>query len=171
MERWYIAHCQSKCLKGLLSQVSILSTETYLPVENRITRRKDCGGSRLSQKPLFPGYLFVRFDPEITNPGKFTDIPGIFSFLSVGERLCVIGDDVINALRCVRILRLEPSDTRVQCVNLSPGLISKIQRIYTISEPLERKVEFMRLLQRDDVFSELLSNASHIYAVVDGKSL
>jgi len=150
VERWYITHCQCKNLMRILKQVSMLSNECYLPVETRITRRKDCGGTRLSQKPLFPGYLFVRFDLEVIHPGKFTEINGIYSFLTVGEKLCVISDDVVNALKCVHILRYEPSGNCVQCTNLSPALISSIQQIYTISEPLDRQSELMSLLQNND---------------------
>lgn len=128
----------------------MLSNECYLPVETRITRRKDCVGTRLSQKPLFPGYLFIRFDPEVINPGKFTEINGIYSFLTVGEKLCVVSDDVVNALKCVHILRFEPSGNCVQCTNISPALMSFIQQIYTITEPLDRQAELMKIIQDDD---------------------
>ncbi|TCZ24166.1 transcription termination/antitermination NusG family protein [Pantoea agglomerans] len=150
MERWYITHCQSKNLMRILKQATMLSSECYLPVETRITRRKDCGGTRFSQKPLFPGYLFIRFDLEVIHPEKFTDINGIYYFLTTGEKLCVIDDEIVNALKCVHNLRFGPSGNCVQCTNFSAALISSIQRIYTISGPLERQVELLKLLQSDN---------------------
>lgn len=170
MENWYLAQCQHKCFDRVLRWVSILNVECYFPLETRITRRKDCCGSRVFQKPLLPGYLFTRFDPEVIHPTKITDIPGIYSFVRFSDTPCIIRDEVIQALRCVRILRINPTDNCVECANLSPALISAIQRIYAISSPLERQVEFMRLLERDDVLEELLSDTSHVYTAVAGIS-
>lgn len=162
MVNWYLAQCQNKRFDRVLRWISNFNVECYFPLETRITRRKDCGGSRLSQKPLLPGYLFARFDPEIIHPTKITDIPGVQSFVRFGDTLCIVRDDVISALKCVRILRVDPTDDCVECANLSPALISAIQRIYAISWPLERQVEFMRLLERKDVLEELSSERSPI---------
>lgn len=170
MENWYLAQCQNKSFDRVLRWISSLNVECYFPLETRITRRKDCGGSRVSQKPLLPGYLFVCFDPEVTHPTKITDIPGVHSFVRFGDMPCIIRDEVIKALKCVRILRIDPTDNCVECANLSPALISAIQRIYAIPRPLERQVEFMRLLERSDVLEELLSDTSHIYTAVTGIS-
>lgn len=168
MKNWYLAQCQNKSFDRVLRWVSNLNVECYFPLETRITRRKDCGGSRLSQKPLLPGYLFACFDPEVTHPTKITDLPGVHSFVRFGDTPCIVRDEVINALKCVRVLRIDPTDNCVECANLSPALISAIQRIYAISRPLERQVEFMRLLERKDVLEELLSDPSHIYTAVTG---
>lgn len=153
MKNWYLAQCQNKSFDRVLRWVSNLDVECYFPLETRITRRKDCGGSRLSQKPLLPGYLFACFDPEVIHPTKITDLPGVHSFVRFGDTPCIVRDEVINALKCVRVLRIDPTDN---C------------GIYAISRPLERQVEFMRLLERKDVLEELLSDPSHIYTAVTG---
>ncbi|WP_148127636.1 transcription termination/antitermination NusG family protein [Candidatus Erwinia dacicola] len=66
MENWYLAQCQNKSFDRVLRWVSSLNVECYFLLETRITRRKDCGGSRVSQKPLLPGYLFFLIPKLLT---------------------------------------------------------------------------------------------------------
>lgn len=162
MDNWYLAMCQRKNFERVVCRISKLEIECYFPLETRIIHRKDCGGSRVSQKPLLPGYLFVRFDPEIIHTSKMTSIPGFYSFVRFGEFPCVVPDKIIKTLKFVRLLRIDPDC--VECTNLSPSLLSAIQKIYTVFSSFERQAEFMCFLAKnEDVRRELLNNDSGVY--------
>jgi transcriptional antiterminator RfaH len=53
----------------------MLNIESFVPTEVKISRRRDCNGCRTTEKPLFPGYIFLRFDPEEIHTTTFTEIP------------------------------------------------------------------------------------------------
>lgn len=147
-------------MSNAISRLKLASLAEKIVVD-RVCRRNHCYQAICS---------FVLIPKLVTHPTKITDIPGVHSFVRFGDMPCVVRDEVIKALKCVRILRIDPTDNCVECANLSPALISAIQRIYAIPRPLERQVEFMRLLERSDVLEELLSDTSHIYTAVTGIS-
>jgi transcriptional antiterminator RfaH len=166
MENWYLLTCQIQKPEFVYSRLSCLGVTHYLPLETRITARKDRASCRVRQKPLFPGYLFVKIDPDIVHPTQLTEIPGVFCFVRFGQHSGIVRDEVVEALKCVRIMRIDPTNNSVECANLSPVLISTVERIYTISCPLQRQTEFMRFLERECVNKELFAESSCIYTSV-----
>lgn len=163
MKNWYLLNCQIQRFDRVFQRISSLGVECYYPVETRITPRKNRPSPHVRQKALLAGYLFVHIDPEIVHPTTLTDIPGAHYFVRFGAAACVIQPEIIAALKCVRMLRLDPHCEGVECMNLSPSLISKIQKIYGLPA-LERQIEFIRLLEHPDSLSELLTERSRIYS-------
>ncbi|MDC9583115.1 transcription termination/antitermination NusG family protein, partial [Xenorhabdus sp. PR6a] len=103
MKSWYLLHSQIHNFQRVIARIESFGIETYYPVETRISRRKDCNGQRITQKPLFPGYLFLSFDPKEIHTTKITDIPGVNRFIRFGNNPCIIHEDVIAALKCAAI--------------------------------------------------------------------
>jgi transcription antitermination factor NusG len=71
--------------------------ECFLPV----SRSKRHWSDRIKQLdvPLFPGYLFCRFDPNNRLPVLKT--PGVIQIVGIGKTLIPIDDDEVAALQCV----------------------------------------------------------------------
>lgn len=166
MENWHVLHCQVQRFDRVFNRVSSLGITCYYPQETRITARKDCASSRVNQRPLLSGYLFVRIDPEVTHPTVLTDIPGAHSFVRFGDEACIVNPKIIEALKAVRIVRLNPRSDCIECLNISPALVAAIQKIYSLPEVLQRQVEFMRLLEQPDFIEELLSDNSRVYTAI-----
>lgn len=165
MQSWYLLHCQIQRFERVYQKISSLDIECYYPIETRIIPRKNRASPHIRHKALFTGYLFVHLDPEFTHPTKLTNIPGAHYFVKYGRSPCIVKPEIIAALKCVRLLRLNPQDEGVECMNLPPALLIAIQRIYGLPT-LERKIEFMRLLEHSDTLSELLIDHSHVYSTI-----
>ncbi len=62
---WFVAQLRPQGLKRALEHLQRQGFETFAPVV--LTNAKGASVARQTQKPLFPGYLFIKFDPE--HPG------------------------------------------------------------------------------------------------------
>jgi transcription antitermination factor NusG len=59
---WYVAHVRPRCEKKLVEQGKIYKFPTTLPTYKSIKKYR---GKKVSfNKPLFPGYVFLRLNPE-----------------------------------------------------------------------------------------------------------
>ena len=52
--------------------------------------KKNC--KRVREEPLFEGYLFVRFDPELVHTTKITQRPGVNYFVRFGGEPWLLPD-------------------------------------------------------------------------------
>ncbi len=69
--------------------------ETFLPIYSR--RHKYSGRSRSFDLPLFPGYVFSRFDPSVRLPILTT--PGVLQVMGTGRTPEPVPDSQIDAIR------------------------------------------------------------------------
>jgi transcription antitermination factor NusG len=78
-EPWYAVWTRSRHEKAVYDQLARKTIETFLPTIPRWSRWKD--RKKKIDWPLFPGYLFVRTDPEQTLPIRMcTGVVSIVSF-------------------------------------------------------------------------------------------
>jgi transcriptional antiterminator RfaH len=75
---------------------SQLALETLNPKQRKM--RRSFGTARAVSGPLFPGYLFARFDPErFLHTIRYTR--GVRNVLHFGQTLLRVEDDIITSLR------------------------------------------------------------------------
>lgn len=125
MRNWYLLQCQVQNFQRITTRIHMLNIESFVPTEVKISRRRDCNGCRTTEKPLFPGYIFLRFDPEEIHTTTFTEIPGARHFVSFGGQPETVSDTIIAALKCSAHLLIYPEDNAVGFKNLPPELIEK----------------------------------------------
>ena len=97
MERWYVLHTKTSAEKRVASALHRREVEAYLPMIPLIP-----GNARDEQKkrqPLFPGYLFARFNLTSGNPTNWKWIPGLRYLVSFGEVAVPVPDEVIALIR------------------------------------------------------------------------
>lgn len=100
MDAWYLLNYQARIYNKVLNGLAGLAIECYSPKKMVLKARadkKNC--KRVREEPLFEGYLFVRFDPELVHTTKITQRPGVNYFVRFGGEPKVIPEDVINALQ------------------------------------------------------------------------
>ncbi|EIN0583682.1 transcriptional antiterminator NusG [Salmonella enterica subsp. enterica serovar Newport] len=147
MYEWYVLYCNSQDVERITRRANGLNVEVFCPRYIKITPRKDCRAVRQEEKILFPNYLFLYFDVGITHTSTITSIPGAHGFVSFGAEPCTVPESVITAIKCARIMALNPDEDAIECRNIAPDMLEKIQELTLIKSPLQRQVAFSRLLQ------------------------
>lgn len=104
-ERWYAIRVQSK-FESVASEVLLgKGYEAFLPLYKSVRRWSD--RKKTLELPLFPGYLFCRF-----NPGDrmlpIVTTPGVIGVVSAGRTPLSIEDDEITGLQLMLRSSVEP---------------------------------------------------------------
>jgi transcriptional antiterminator NusG len=122
--------------------------QQFLPVYRSRRRRSDRVVE--SQKPLFPGYVFCRFDPKNRLPIMTTS--GVISVVSVGKEPAPITDREIEAVHAILNsgLAAEPCPfLRVgQSVRVNRGVLAGVEGILVYKKSEWRMVVSIEMLQR-----------------------
>ncbi|EBO8105889.1 transcriptional antiterminator NusG [Salmonella enterica] len=147
MYKWYVLYCNSQDVDHIIRRVKLIDVKAFCPRYIKVTTRKDCHAVRLEDKALFPNYLFLFFDVNKTHTSTITSIPGAHGFVKFGATPCVVPASVILTIRCARLMALNPDENAIECRNIAPDLLAKIQELSLIRSPLQRQVAFSRLLQ------------------------
>ena len=92
---WYAVRVRSKFERIVSTSLSGKGYEEYLPLYH--SRRKWSDRSKDLDLPLFPGYLFCRFDVEFRLPILVT--PGVISIVGIGRIPVAISDEEIEAIQ------------------------------------------------------------------------
>jgi len=97
MTEWIVAHCHANAEIKAESHLRRQGFEVYLP-KFKATRRH---ARRIETvvRPLFPRYLFIKFDENSTHWRPIRSTVGVSHLLSAGERPLVAPPWVIEQLR------------------------------------------------------------------------
>lgn len=145
---WYAVRIQSKLGSLAFDTLRGKGYEAYLPLSRSGRRWSD----RVKQldRPLFPGYLFCRFDVRRRLPILTT--PGVISIVGAGKTPLPIDDEEIDTVRAVvhsglavqpwPFLRLGSK------VYVEAGPLAGVEGIITNTDKVYRLVVSVSLLQR-----------------------
>jgi len=94
-QAWYALQVRSRKENYVASQIMRQGYECFLPtykcIRNWSDRRKEV------EQPLFPGYLFCRFDFQQRRPVILT--PGVLQIIGIGRTPVPVSEDEIRALQ------------------------------------------------------------------------
>ena len=103
---WFAIQARTCAEKTASAVLQNKGYECYLPLAKSKRRWSD----RIKQleTPLFPGYLFCRFDPHNRLPVLQT--PGVLQIVGIGKTLIPVDEHEIAAIQCVGMsgLRVQP---------------------------------------------------------------
>jgi len=118
---WYVVNTLTRQEETAEQSLERLGVETFFPriMEERIIRRKR---SRVIS-PLFPGYLFVRFNME-THYRAVQYARGVRGLVAFGERPALIDEAIIESIK----LRLHGGYVTVQPPLFRSGEIVRINK-------------------------------------------
>src|ERR1700744_1423168 len=94
---WYAISVRPKYERVASAALSGKGYEEYLPLYHSIRTWSD--RSKGLDLPLFPGYLFCRFDVQFRLP--ILTIPGVMSIVGIGRTPVAIPDSEIDAIQAV----------------------------------------------------------------------
>ena len=95
--RWYVIHTHPNQEERANGNLISWNVETFAP-RRKERRYGHAGGPSYVVKPLFPRYIFARFNVEdLLHKVRFTR--GVHSVVSFGGSPTPVGDDVIETIR------------------------------------------------------------------------
>jgi len=96
LEHWFAAYTCSSQEKRVAQHLSARRIEYFLPFHRKISRWKN-GLRILIEKPLFPGYIFVKIDSR--DKVRVLELPGVHSIVGAGRQPISLPYEEIEALR------------------------------------------------------------------------
>jgi transcription antitermination factor NusG len=95
--RWYACRTRSRAEKKVLTALESRRVEAYLPLIPRDRQWAD----RIKKVhfPLFPGYVFARFD--LGGLGHVIQTPGLTEIVGVGGRPVAVSDQEIESVQAL----------------------------------------------------------------------
>ena len=97
-QRWYAACTKSSAEQIARSNLAAQGFEVYLPMMKIGRRVRNLGWGEFIE-PLFPGYLFVRFDPTTKSAAPIRSTKGVTGLVRFGADPATIPDEIIAELR------------------------------------------------------------------------
>ncbi len=95
---WYALYTQAGREKHVRAQLRAHSIEAFVPSYSRLVVWGSRGDRVRIETPLFPGYLFARFDANEALP-VIRGVRGVPQVLGPGNRPAAISDALISALK------------------------------------------------------------------------
>lgn len=106
MPKWFAAYTHSCQEKRVAQQLATRNIDFFLPVHRTISHWKN-GLHVPIERPLFPGYVFVKAARE--DRVRILEAPGVHSIVGVGREPVSLPYEEMEALRRgVRLLNVEP---------------------------------------------------------------
>lgn len=94
---WFLAQIKPNARKIAERNLARQRFETFLPLIEQTDRHS--GRFVQTHKPLFPGYIFVRFDPAKGAWRSINSTQGITKLVSFGQAPAPVPDDLVAQLR------------------------------------------------------------------------
>lgn len=146
--RWYALQLRTRWESSTANLLSGKGYEIFLPTYKTLKRR--ASGSYEVQKPLFPGYLFCRFDVYDRLPVLIT--PGVISVVGTGRIPIPVEDSELQAIQKVvsNGIQVEPWPYLEvgQPVRIQDGALSGLEGVLTSLKGSRRLVVSISLLRR-----------------------
>jgi transcription antitermination factor NusG len=146
--RWFAVRTASGREKSVATQLQAKGIEEFLPLYR--TRRQWSDRTKELELPLFPGYLFCRFDFNNRLPVLIT--PGVKTIIGFGRTPTPVADDEIESLRrAVASGAVHPHDqylTVGERVRIREGSLAGVEGILVDIKNSWRIVISVDLLQR-----------------------
>lgn len=149
MEQWYVAQTKWAQEKHAQQHLNNQGVTSLLPVFSQV-RLRDGAIRAITPQPLFPGYLFVRFDPEVVHTTTIKGTRGISTLISFGGLPSVVPDRVIAQLEAgwegVPLTTDAPLDG--DRVMIEDGAFEGLEAVWCEPDGMKRAVLLLTLMNR-----------------------
>ena len=146
--RWYAAYTSSNHEKRVAEQLGVRGVEHFLPLYASIRRWRN--GRVTLQRPLFPGYVFVRI--ALREKLNVQQIPGVAWLVGFDGTLAALPDEEIETLRASLGTGMQaephPYFTAGRRVRVRSGPMAGLQGVLRRRKSNARLVVSLHLIQR-----------------------
>lgn len=103
MENWYLACHKAGRHNAFKAQLFLsqpqIDAMVFIPQICSYRPRADRPGQlKKLIEPLFPGYMFICFDPEITHTSKISTCPGISHLIRFADTIKPVHDSIVEEI-------------------------------------------------------------------------
>jgi transcription antitermination factor NusG len=145
---WYAIQIQSRLASVASTTLRGKGYEEFLPLYR--SKRRWSDRIKELELPLFPGYLFCRFDVHDRLPILTT--PGVLSIIGAGKTAIAVDDEEIEAVRAILRSGLAAQPWPFLCVGskvyIEGGPLVGVEGIITNTDKVCRLIISVSLLQR-----------------------
>ena len=151
MKRWYLLYCKRGDQNRAKNHLENQGVECYYPeIEvEKIVR----GKKQVVREPLFPSYVFIRFDYE--EGPSFTTVRstrGVVDFIRQGKYPQEVHEDLVLELKLIE----ESSEDRItdslpqkgQSVRIKEGQFSGVEALYHEADGEKRSILLIKLINQ-----------------------
>jgi len=114
-KKWFIAQIKPNSYNSAIQNLERQGFETFLPKMEMTQRQKNKFVAK--NVYVFPGYIFVCFDPHITTWSKINSTYGVSRIVAFNKKPSVISSDLILELK----IRYEINSNSIQKEKLQKG--------------------------------------------------
>lgn len=97
MSRWYVARTQPNAEHRACGHLQRQGFDTYLPCYRK--RRRHARRTEWRAAPLFPGYVFIRFDRDAARWRAIHSTVGVSHLVCQGQRPAPVPEGVVEDIR------------------------------------------------------------------------
>ena len=141
---WFALYVKPRHEKNVACMLRGQGYDEFVPLYSRRTP------SRTTELPLFPSYVFCRFDENKRLP--VLKVPGVFSIVEFGGRAAPVADDEIAVLKRVVAARIErqpwPALPVGGKVRIAGGPLQGIEGVVVTDKNTSRLIVSVDLLKR-----------------------
>ncbi|GAA5186448.1 transcription/translation regulatory transformer protein RfaH [Ferrimonas gelatinilytica] len=152
MQSWYLLYCKGKQEKRAQAALENQHLATFLPEIN--VERLKRGKRVMEAQPLFPNYLFVRFDPCITPIQAIRSTPGVSSIVRTQGQLLPVETSLVVGLRQMQAREQESKEPLTESslpksgekVTITDGPFASLCAIYAEPDGARRSVLLLEMM-------------------------
>ncbi len=97
MKAWYLLYCKPRGEARAQQNLALQEIETYIPTYPE--EKKHNGKVTVRRVSLFPSYLFIHFDPQVTSVSRVHNTRGVIRIVGCKELMTPIDEGVIDAIK------------------------------------------------------------------------
>src|SRR5690606_9721969 len=97
MQHWYVAACKTNQEDRAQENLGRLMYEVYCPVLRQEVINKD--NKTIKTTLLFPGYIFVRFDPTVQSASVINHSMGVRKLITFGDVLVPMDSSIVESIK------------------------------------------------------------------------
>ncbi|SHH75758.1 transcription/translation regulatory transformer protein RfaH [Ferrimonas marina] len=153
MQGWYLLYCKGKQEATAKMHLEQRQIACFLP-ETEVERLK--GGKRVKElQPLFPNYLFVRFDPHITPIRSIRSVPGVSSLVKTDGQITPVETSLVVSLRQRDVASSSMRDLPEvgDRVRILEGPFAELEAVYAEPDGETRSMLLLQLLGKQQRLS------------------
>ncbi|WP_267436628.1 transcription/translation regulatory transformer protein RfaH [Erwinia psidii] len=148
---WFVV--KSKLNQERRAESSLLSqgVKCYLPVVSTSSMRSSQKLNKLRDTPLFPGYLFAFFDPEVIHTTEVKNTRGVSGLVNFGGAPAVITDSQMSNMREIIDARsgkmsAESIPVKGESIEITNGVFEALEGVYEEPDGLRRSMVLITVL-------------------------